>query len=177
MSFLNKAGRAFDRTIDVMLIMSGLIVFLQAIWVSVDVIVRKSFDWTWAPSFEMYGYSLVWMTFLGVAAIYRDRGHVVMEAVVQRFSPRVQNLISVITTVAVAALCLFLLFFTARLTIRDYLNHFILASILNPPKWPIEIVIPLSFLALFIQAIRHVGFYYRAYKRGERVESGEQTSL
>ena len=59
-----------------------------------DVIVRKSFDWTWAPSFEILTYSLVWMTFLGTAAIYRDRGHVVMEAIVSRFPARAQNILS-----------------------------------------------------------------------------------
>ena len=106
MNFLDKAGRVFDKTLDAMLVVSGLIVFIQAVWVSVDVIVRKSFDWTWAPSFEILTYSLVWMTFLGTAAIYRDRGHVVMEAIVQRFPPRAQNLISLITTVAVMGLAL-----------------------------------------------------------------------
>jgi TRAP-type C4-dicarboxylate transport system permease small subunit len=175
--FSARAGRVFDRTVDVMLVISGLIVFIQALWVSQDVIIRKAFDWTWAPSFELLSYTLVWMTFLGVAAIYRDRGHVVMEAVVQKLPARAQNIVSLITTIAVMFLCLFLLYFTARLTVRDYQEHFILASILNPPKWPIELVIPLSFLMLFIQSIRHVGFYYRAYKSGERITSGEQTSL
>ncbi|OFW56443.1 MAG: hypothetical protein A2133_11465 [Actinobacteria bacterium RBG_16_64_13] len=167
----------YDKTVDGMLVISGLIVFIQAIWVSVDVIVRKSFDWTWAPSFEILAYSLVWMTFLGTAAIYRDRGHVVMEAIVQKIPARAQDLISLVTTIAIVALCAFLLFITARLTIRDYQSHFVLASILNPPKWPIEIVIPLSFLMMFIQSIRHVGLYYRAYRAGERVQSGEQISL
>ena len=43
----------FDKTLTGMLVISGLIVFVQAVWISVDVIVRKSFDWTWAPSFEI----------------------------------------------------------------------------------------------------------------------------
>jgi TRAP-type C4-dicarboxylate transport system permease small subunit len=85
--------------------------------------------------------------------------------------------VGLITTGAIVVLCAFLLFITARLTIRDYQEHFILATVLNPPKWPIEIVIPLSFLAMFIQSIRHLGLYYRAYRSGERVQSGEQTSL
>jgi TRAP-type C4-dicarboxylate transport system permease small subunit len=177
MRFLHRAGRVFDKTIDFMLVISGLIVFVQAIWISVDVIVRKSFDWTWAPSFEILTYSLVWMTFLGVTSIYRDRGHVVMEAVVQKLPARTQDIICIVTTIAVAGLCLFLFFFTARLTYWDYRDHFLQATVLNPPKWPIEIVIPLSFLTLFIQAVRHVFFYYRAYRAGERVASGEQTSL
>ena len=84
---------------------------------------------------------------------------------------------SLITTVAIMGLCLFLLFYTARLTVRDYQNNFLLASILNPPKWPIEIVIPLSFLMLFIQSIRHLVTYYKAYLSGERISAGEQTSL
>jgi TRAP-type C4-dicarboxylate transport system permease small subunit len=177
MKLLDKAGRVFDRVVDAMLVVSGLIVFIQAIWVSLDVIIKKSFDWTWAPSYEILTYSLLWMTFLGTASIYRDRGHVVMEAIVQRFSPRFQDVIGLVTTAAIVVLCAFLLFITARLTIRDFHEHFILATVLNPPKWPIEIVIPLSFLAMFIQAIRHLGLYYRAYRSGERVQSGEQTSL
>ena len=177
MNFMHKAGRAFDKTLTAMLVISGLIVFVQAVWISVDVIVRKSFDWTWAPSFEILSYSLVWMTFLGTAAIYRDRGHVVMEAIVQRFPARAQNISASSRRCAVMGLCLFLFFYTARLTVRDYQEHFILASILNPPKWPIEIVIPLSFLMLFIQSIRHVVTYYRAYQSGERISAGEQTSI
>ncbi len=177
MKFLTKAGKVFDKVIDVLLVASGLIVFIQALWVSEDVIVRKAFDWVWAPSFELLSYSLVWMTFLGVTAIYRDRGHVVMEAVVGRLPARVQNMISLVTTLAVSVLTLFLLFYTARLTIRDYHNHFVLASILNPPKWPIEIVIPVTFLLLFIQTLRHMRFYYRAFQTGERITSGEQQSI
>jgi len=177
MKFLGTAGRVFDKAIDALLVASGLIVFIQAIWVSEDVIVRKAAGWTWAPSFELLTYSLVWMTFLGVTAIYRDRGHVVMEAIVQRLPARAQNMISLITTIACSGLTAFLLFFTARLTVRDIQTHFILATILNPPKWPIEIVIPFTFLLLFIQTLRHIGFYYRAYRTGERIISGEQQSI
>jgi TRAP-type C4-dicarboxylate transport system permease small subunit len=100
-----------------------------------------------------------------------------MEAIVGKLPARVQDVISLVTTVAVMGLCLFLFYATAKLTIRDYQEHFIMASILNPPKWPIEIVIPLSFLMLFIQSIRHVVTYYRAYLAGERVSAGEQTSI
>lgn len=177
MKLLAKAGKLFDRVVDAMLVVSGLIVFIQAVWVSVDVIVKKAFDWTWAPSYEILTFSLLWMTFLGTAAIYRDRGHVVMEFIAQRFPARAQDMISLVTTVAIVVLCAFLFFITARLTYRDYQAHFTLATVLNPPKWPIEIVIPLSFLAMFIQSIRHLGLYYRAYRAGERVQSGEQTSL
>jgi len=177
MRLLSKAGWVFDRFIDAMLALAAFIVFAQTIWVSQDVIIRKVLDWTWAPSFEIMIYSIVWMTFLGTAAIYRDRGHVVMEAAIARFPARAQGILGLVTSGAIAAMLAFLLFFTARLTIQDYLNHFTLASVLNPPKWPIEIVIPLSFLLLFVQSCRHAVTYYRAYRTGEVIKAGEQTSL
>jgi len=177
MRFWAKAGRVFDWLVDAMLFLAGLIVFVQTLWITEDVIVRYAFDWTWAPSFEILSYSILWMTFLGTTAIYRDRGHVVMEAVVARFPARAADIINLCTTLAIAGLTAFLLFYSARLTIQDYQNHFVLATIVKPVKWPIEMIIPISFLMLFIQSLRHVATYYRAFKAGEYVKAGEQSSL
>jgi len=177
MRFLAKAGRVFDWLVDAMLLLAGVIVFVQTLWITEDVIVRYAFGWTWAPSFEILSYSILWMTFLGTTAIYRDRGHVVMEAVVARFPARAADIINLVTTLAIAGLTAFLLFYSARLTIQDYLNHFVLATIVKPVKWPIEMIIPISFLMLFIQSLRHVATYYRAFKAGEYVKAGEQSSL
>ncbi|MBN1322098.1 MAG: TRAP transporter small permease [Thermoleophilia bacterium] len=177
MRSLAKAGRAFDWFIDAMLFVAGVIVFVQTVWITQDVIIRKAFDWTWAPSFEILTYSILWMTFLGTTAIYRDRGHVVMEAIVARFPARAADIINLVTTFAIAGLTAFLLYYSAKLTIQDYQSHFVLATILKPVKWPIEIVIPVAFLTLFIQSIRHMVTYYRAFKAGEYVKAGEKSSL
>ena len=56
-----------------------------------------------------------------------------------------------------------MLFYTVKLTAADYQGNFILASILNPPKWPIEIIIPIGFLMLFIQLIRNARDFYKRY--------------
>ena len=45
-----------------------------------DVIIRKAVDFTWAPLYEILTFSLVWMTFLGTTAIYRDNGHVKLDS-------------------------------------------------------------------------------------------------
>lgn len=174
MEFLQKAGRGFDRTVNVMLLISGVIVLFDTVAVIQDVIIRKSFDFTWAPLYEILTYSLVWMTFLGTTAIYRDDGHVKLDSFLQMLPKRTQNLIHFITSCAVAILCIFLLFLTARLTVRDYQNHFILSTILNPPKWPIEIIIPLNFVLLFIQAVRHSVRYFKTYRSTGHAEPAEK---
>jgi TRAP-type C4-dicarboxylate transport system permease small subunit len=166
MEFLRKLERGFDKTMNVMLLLSGVIVIIDMLAVVQDVIIRKSFAFTWAPLYELVTYSLVWMTFLGTTAIYRDNGHVKLDSFLQMLPKRTQTLINFITSCAIVILCAFLCYLTARLNVNDYLNEFHLATILNPPKWPIEIIIPLSFFMLFIQAIRHSVSYFKVYRSG-----------
>ncbi len=171
MHFLGKLDRAFDKLMNVMLLLSGILVIVDTVAVAQDVIVRKTFDWTWAPLYELLQYSLVWITFLGCVAIYRDHGHVKMDSMVAMLPKRAGNLINFITSCAVALLCILMLFLTARLTLHDAQTHFVLASVLNPVKWPIEIIIPIAFLMLFVQSIRHGVTYFRAFRSGEPLEA------
>ncbi len=164
MNLLRRAGRLFDRVMSVMLFLSGIIIIIDVALVAQDVIIRKSFDFTWAPLYEILTYSLVWMSFLGTAAIYRDDGHVKLDSFLQFLPQRARTLVNFVTSCAIVLLCLFLCFLTVRLTVRDYLNHFVLASILNPPKWPIEIIIPIALFMLAIQAVRHAVRYYQAFR-------------
>jgi len=173
MNFLRKIEKAFDKTMDIMLLVSGVIVIFATAAVVQDVIIRKAFDFTWAPLYEILTYSLVWMTFLGTAAIYRDHGHVKLDSFLQALPKKAQTLVNFITSCAIVVLCAFLLFLTARLDINDYLNGFQLATILNPPKWPIEIIIPIAFFMLFIQAIRHSVSYFKTYRSAEPTEAAE----
>ncbi|MCX8032741.1 MAG: TRAP transporter small permease [Thermoleophilia bacterium] len=165
MRFLQKAGRAFDKLVNFLLLLSAILILLDTLAIAQDVIIRKTVDFTWAPLYELLTYTMVWLTFLGTAAIYRDHGHVRMESILGMLSKRAQNLLNFATSCVVVALCLLCLFLTARLTINDYLNHFILATVLNPVKWPIEMIIPISFLVLTIQAVRHAVNYFKAYRQ------------
>jgi TRAP-type C4-dicarboxylate transport system permease small subunit len=70
------------------------------------------------------------------------------------------NLISHSVCILIAGI---MLFYTVKLTLADYQANFILASILNPPKWPIEIIIPIGFFMLFIQLIRNTMDFYKRY--------------
>jgi TRAP-type transport system small permease protein len=119
MEFFRKAEKVFDKTVSIMLLISGVIVLFDCAAVVQDVIIRKSFDFTWSPLYEILTYSLVWMTFLGTTAIYRDDGHVKLDSFTQMLPKRAQIFLRFITSCLVAVLCAFLVFLTARLTIND----------------------------------------------------------
>ncbi len=76
MKTLQKVEFIFDKIIDLMLTLAAIIIVLDALAVSMDVILRKTIGFTWAPLYEIITYSLLWMTFLGTTAIMRKNGHV-----------------------------------------------------------------------------------------------------
>jgi TRAP-type C4-dicarboxylate transport system permease small subunit len=170
MKTLRKAEIIFDKTIDYMLMAAAAIVVLDALAVSADVIIRKVIGFTWAPLYEIITYSLLWMTFLGTTAIMRMNGHVKMDSLTSLLSPKAQALLNTITHCVCVLLAGIMLFYTIKLTITDYRTSFILASILNPPKWPIEIIIPIGFFMLFVQTIRNTKGFFESYRALPRRE-------
>ena len=164
MKALRKAEIIFDKIVDYMLMAAAAIVVLDALAVSTDVILRKVIGFTWAPLYEIITYSLLWMTFLGTTAIMRMNSHVKMDSLTSQLSPKAEALLNTITHWFCVLLAGVILYYTIKLTISDYQTNFILASILNPPKWPIEIIIPIGFFMLAIQIIRNAKGFFEKYK-------------
>jgi len=170
MKVLRKAEIIFDKIINYMLMAAAVIVVLDALAVSADVILRKAIGFTWAPLYEIITYSLLWMTFLGTTAIMRMNGHVKMDSLTSQLSPKTEALLNTISHSVCVLLAGVMLFYTIKLTITDYQTNFVLASILNPPKWPIEIIIPMGFFMLFVQIIRNTKGFFERYKALSRQE-------
>ena len=164
MTILRKAEIIFDKIINGMLTAAAAIVVLDALAVSADVILRKAVGFTWAPLYEIITYSLLWITFLGTTAIMRMNGHVKMDSLTSQFSPKTAALLNTMSHGVCVIIAGIMLFYTIKLTITDYQTNFVLASILNPPKWPIEIIIPAGFFMLFIQLIRNTRSYFDRYR-------------
>ncbi len=170
MKTLRKAEIIFDKIIDYMLMAAAVIVVLDALAVSADVILRKVIGFTWAPLYEIITYSLLWMTFLGTTAIMRMNSHVKTDSLTSQLSPKPEALLNTISHCLCVLLAGVMLFYTIKLTITDYQSNFVLASILNPPKWPIEIIIPIGFFMLFVQIIRNTRDFFEKYKTLSRRE-------
>jgi TRAP-type C4-dicarboxylate transport system permease small subunit len=164
MTFLQRAAAVYDKIVNLMLLFAAVIVVFDALAISQDVIIRKFFDFTWGPLYEIIVYTLVWMTFLGTTALLRNNGHVKMDSITGRLEPRTQALVNFITSCACILLMVGMSYYTIKLTVHDYLTHFVLASIVNPIKWPIEMIIPISFLMLLIQLVRNAFKYFNTFK-------------
>jgi C4-dicarboxylate transporter DctQ subunit len=163
----------FDRTITIMMIVSSVLVLLDALFVTVDVLMRYTFSITYVGIFELTEYSLLWMTFMGAAYIMRNNGHVRVDAVTNLLNPRHRAILDTIASVIGMFILLVVTWYSAKLTLHDLQTGFTLSGILRPVKWPLEIIIPIGFFMLFLQLARNASKQFESLKAMSR---GQQSS-
>jgi C4-dicarboxylate transporter DctQ subunit len=174
MRITEKFWAIFDKTILVMLFLSAALVLFDTLAVTVDVLVRSAFGITYSGLFEIIEYTLLWITFLGTAWIMRQGGHICIDLVANRLNPRYRVILNAIVTTISVILLAGITWYCIRLTMHDLRTNFTLASVLHPPKWPIEIIIPIGFFLLFIQSARNTYGFLMNWKnsfRGQRAPS------
>jgi TRAP-type C4-dicarboxylate transport system permease small subunit len=154
-----KAGERFwvifDRAITMMMIVSSVLILLDALFVTIDVLMRYAFSITYIGIFELTEYSLLWMTFMGAAYIMRNNGHVRVDAVTNLLNPKNGAILNIIASVISLFILMVVTFYSAKLTLHDFQTGFTLSGILRPVKWPIEIIIPIGFFMLFLQVLKN----------------------
>jgi len=163
----------FDRTITILMTVSGIIILLDALAVTIDVLMRYVFSKTYVGLFELTEYSLLWMTFMGAAYIMRNNGHVRVDAVTNLLNPRNRAILDGIASVIGMFILLVVTWYSAKLTLHDFQTDFTLSGILRPVKWPIEIIIPIGFFMLFLQLARNASKHFGSLKAMSR---GQQSS-
>lgn len=168
----------FDKVITILMGLAAALVIFDTLAVTVDVLGRYLFRITHAQLFEIVEYTLLWMTFLGTAWLMKIDGHVRVDLVVKRLPPRQEVILKTVASVLGVMLLGFVTWYSARVTLLDLQTGFTLSGVLRPPKWPIEIIIPIGFFLLLIQSLRNTYGHlmsWRAFSRGQQMSSGSSS--
>ena len=162
---IDRFWAIFDKTITVLMTLAAALVIFDALAITIDVLMRYFFSLNFVELLEITEYSLLWMTFLGTAWILKNNAHVRSEVLIDRLKPRPKAFLNSVASVISAMLLVSMVWFSAKLTLGDYqADTFIQGGILRVLKWPIEIIIPIGFLLLAIQAGRNAHTYMANFK-------------
>ncbi len=142
---------------------AALLVFV-AIAISVDVLVRKFLGISFAGLLELTEFSLLWITFLGTAWLLQRDGHVSIDLVISRLNPRPRALVNLITSSTCTILFGVITWYGVKVTWQDFVTGFLMETVLTPPKWIIETIIPIGSFLLFIQLLRKTYGYLVSWK-------------
>lgn len=178
MKTVERFWAIFDKTITVMMAASAILILIDALAITIDVLLRYAFSITYIGIFELSEFSLLWMTFLGAAYIMRNNGHVRVDAIVNLLKPKHGAIANAVGSVISMFILIVMTFYSAKLTLHDYQTNFTLSGILQPAKWFVEIIIPIGFFILFLQLLRNSYKQFislKALSKGEQLPSDSTT--
>jgi TRAP-type C4-dicarboxylate transport system permease small subunit len=155
---LNKTSLVFDHILEVFMFLGAAILAFLMLAVCWDVIGRTfaGKPLTWVLEFTEYG--LLYMTFLCTAWVLKNEGHVTSDLLLVSLSPKNKALMNTVTSILGAVICLFVAWFGSDVSWEKLQSGAFQPTAIEPPDFPIFVIIPVGSFLLFIQFLR------RAYK-------------
>lgn len=159
MSGIKQLGSILDRLMDFLVLLAGVMVLFLIIGVSVDVFMRYFLRRPMIWVDDVSEATLVYIPFLAAAWLLRSDGHIQVDIVFERFSPNLQGMLNVATSILGAGVCLVLAWFTGQATWGSFQHGIKLIGGITYPKYILLAPIPLGCLLLAIQFVRRTYGY------------------
>ena len=168
-----KVTRLFDRLLDYLFILAGVMLVFSTFSVCLMVFSRYFLNRPMGWIVEINEYIILHTAFLVAAFVLRQEGHVKMDIVLERFPLKVQLATNIITSIVSAVVCGIFTWFGAKVTLELYQKNTLTATVLELPKYLFTIVIFLGSFLLVIQFIRRTYGFIETW-RG--IQDGDATA-
>lgn len=157
-----QAGRVFDRLLDIMAWLGCVLIMFQVISVSLEVVSRYflGVSFSWVTSLNEW--SLVFLTFLGVAWLHREGGHTADDSIIMFFPSWVKVMFRYIGWAIAIFTCVALTWFGTKVTIDNYnRNTYDFFKLKEVPVFYVYMIIPIGSFLWLIQIIRSIVSFIR----------------
>lgn len=151
---MKKASIIFDRILNLLAALAASLIGVVTVVVLYEVCMRYFLGRPSIWVVEFSGYSLIFILFLSTAWVLREDGHVKIGLVLDRFSPKTQSVISLITSLLCAILMLIVGWYSAQSTLEAFRIGYTMPTDLHVPRWILIASIPVGSFVLFIQFLR-----------------------
>lgn len=155
MSLAESAGRAFDRLLDGCAWVGCALLGFQVVSVSVGIVCRYFFNISFSVITPLNEWSLVYLTFLGVAWLQREGGHAANDSIVIMLPPWVNWAAQRLSWLLAIATCALLVWYGATVTWDNFSsNSYDYFKLADVPIFYVYWVIPFGSLLWLIQLLR-----------------------
>ena len=139
-----------DKISKVSFVLSEVVMFLLAVIIFYNVIMRYIFRMPTSWSTEVSAYMLVAITFLSIPEIANQKGHIKFTLFVSHLPLRKHYLTEIITTLVGLFFCSILVWQGSRVTYMAYAQHMCSSSLLKMPLFVPYSLLPLGATSLFL---------------------------
>ncbi len=165
--------RSLEKTINLLVsavgLLTAVLLLLMVLNVSWDVMMRYLFHNSSVGMQEMEWHLFSVVILFGISVALRDEGHVRVDFLYEKFSPRKKALVNILGTVFFLLPLTLLIFFGSFEFVQDaYVSHEISEDPGGLPyRWIIKGMIPLSFGFLLLSAAGYILQNIRLYREAE----------
>ncbi len=170
MKLLTRLSAVYDRFLDILTFIAGILVILMMLGVSADVVSRYFLNQSILGMDDVTQNMILWIVFLGAAWLLRKDKHVKMDLVTSRLNLRSQTILHTLTDIVGAIICLVLFWSGTQVTIQSIQTVSYRVGIIKIPTAAIVPIIPLGSLLLSIEFVRSA---WRQWKKGKMLEADE----
>lgn len=161
---MSVASRFIDYVIDFFAYVGGALCIIMMLAVSVDVIGRYFIRMPILGIVEATQFMMLWVVFSGVAWVLKKKGHIHMDFILQMVKPKVQNWLTLITSLICLITSLVTFWYSLNVVIGLFQD-----GILESGDFPINsgyliLAVPIGCLLLVIQFSRIVREHWRLLK-------------
>jgi len=132
---------------------ASLLIFAMVWLVFYEVVMRYIFHNPPMLADEISAYMLVGIVFLGLVYCFKEKGHIRLEILVGRLSPKTSKWLRVITLFIFLTYSVALTKLGCELVIYSYTHYFFSMSILRVPLYLPQLVLPIGCFLLSIQLL------------------------
>jgi TRAP-type C4-dicarboxylate transport system permease small subunit len=165
MKRVERARIVWNKVITALMVFAGVLIVVDTIAVSLTVILRKTLGIGWSGYFELTEYSLLWIAFLPAAWLLKNDLHIRVDMIVSHLKPRPNATTNIVASIFCTVILAIITWYGFKLTWNDYHADIIVSTVLRPPKWPIEAIIPVAGFLLFIQSVLKTWGHLTGLKR------------
>lgn len=148
-------GRILDWLLDWSARLAALILLLQVVSITIDVLCRYFLDHSFEFVVPFTSWSLIYVAFLGAGWLQREGGHVRVDIMLERASPSVRRGMDLFGLAIGTVCCAVLVWYGAKVTYYNYDQKIVdFYSLDGVQVYLIYVAIPVGAALFLVQIIR-----------------------
>lgn len=164
--------RYFEKLEVFLLRFSQLALLAMMLLTSLDAISRYFFSYSITGAYEITErYLMVILVFFSMSYVLKVDGHIRLDILFERFSPKIQSGLNVGFNLLIAIFVFFMGYESLFMTINAFKNNLIMSGLIDFPLWLSYVWIPIGSFVLLIRLVLSIilTLVFKE-KQGERVE-------
>lgn len=151
---MKAVSRGYDALVNGLAVIAGVIIVAITVMIVVDVLMRNFGFKPPAHTIALTEYSLLYVTMIGAPWLVREKGHVHIEVVISRLSPRARRVVHAVVCLVCVAACAVLFWYSLQTALTNLSRGDIEIRSFDAPRGVLISCMPLGFGLMAIEFFR-----------------------